>query len=352
MKQAATTETLGLVLSSFVQLSSFLEVICYTVGVLAANVNVIQRIKRWAQDETQFESQALDPFLEENWPPKGKIELKSLHTKYKEELPDVLKNINLIVKPGQKVGILGRTGSGKSTLVLALLRILESSGKDMIKIDGVSIDSVSLKTLRRSIVTIPQEPYLLQGSLKFNVDPIGLYSDIEIIESLEKIDLFGSIQSANQAEKVSRASDQNKNQTNSRGQHTDFEGKRELINSMEIEVRGANLSLGQRQLICIARALIQKPKILLTDEATASIDLKADQLIQELIKTEFKDTTVLTIAHRLNTIIEYDKLIVLENGKKVEEGSPKDLLESPGYFYDLVSEGGEQFLKEMMRRAR
>ena len=210
------------------------------------------------------------------------------------------------------------------------------------------LDSISLNTLRRSIVTIPQEPYLLQGSLKFNVDPLDVCSEIEIVKSLEKVDFFGSIRSTNIIQQGSGGTNINPNNP----QLADFEEKKKLIHNIQIESRGANLSLGQRQLICVARALIQKPKILVTDEATASIDLKADQLIQELIKTELKDTTVLTVAHRLNTIIEYDKVIVLKNGKKVEEGSPKDLLESPGYFYDLVSEGGETFLKEMMRRAK
>ena len=126
---------------------------------------------------------------------------------------------------------------------------------------------------------------------------------------------------------------------------------REVLES-EIEAKGTNLSLGQRQLICIARALIQKPKILLTDEATASIDQRTDQLIQKLIKTELRNTTVLTIAHRLNTIIEYDKIMVLKNGRKVEEGSPYELLENHGYFFDFVKEGGSRYLDMMLEKAK
>ena len=359
---AEDTATVGLVLSSFVQITTFLGLVCYAVGILASNINVVQRIKRWT-DNKDFEDQSRDKSLKE-WPTHGKIEMQDLTIRYREGLPNVIKRLNLSVEAGQKVGILGRTGSGKSTLLLALLRILEihdepEKPNGSIKIDEVDLRSLSLQTIRRKVVTIPQDPYLLAGSLRFNIDPEGIYTDRQIYESLQKVDFFGSATNNPETDLKNTKNQQEPPMVTSNNKlelsHVDDnndELKYNLINEIEIEAHGANLSLGQRQLICIARALIQKPKILLTDEATASIDLKTDQLIQELIKTELKDTTVLTIAHRLNTIIEYDKVVVLKDGEKVEEGSPHELLSSPGEFYDLVREGGVDFLQEMRIKAK
>ena len=335
------TATVGLILTSFVQLSSYLCYICYALGVLSANINVVERIQRWIKQK-DFEDQSPNQVTSE-WPTEGKIQIERLNIRYREGLPLVIRRMNLSVKPGEKVGILGRTGSGKSTLVLALLRILEIEEEEhdlygTIKIDGVNIKKVSLETLRRNVVTIPQDPYLLEGSMKFNIDPLGLHSGREVVESLKKVNFFSSL-----------SEDNDNIEENNRNRPLE---ETELIENFKIEAKGSNLSLGQRQLICIARALIQKPKILVTDEATASIDLRTDQLVQELIKTELRDTTVLTIAHRLNTIIEYDKIVVLKKGKKVEEGSPYELLRSPGYFYEFVEEGGEDYLRMMTERAK
>ena len=329
------TVTTGLILTSYVQIITYVGLICYSVGILASNINIVERIERWTKQK-KFEDQSPDQICEE-WPTEGGIEITRMTIRYRPGLPFVIKNLNLSIKPAEKVGILGRTGSGKSTLVLALLRFLEIEKEDYdingyIKIDGVPINKVGLETLRRNIITIPQIPYLLEGSLRFNIDPLEMYSDLEVRESLRKVDFYSTINNEIVENETPRS-----------------EGRFER--EFKIEWRGANLSVGQRQLICIARALIQKPKILLTDEATASIDLKTDKLIQELIKTELKDTTVLTIAHRLDTIIEYDKIVVLKNGRKVEEGSPYELLENPGYFYDFVREGGKEYLEVMKGRA-
>ena len=328
--------TIGLILTSFVQLSSYLSFICYALGELSTSINIVERIRRWIKQK-DFEDQSPNKVTSE-WPTEGKIQIERVSIRYRKGLPLVIRGLNLSVKPGEKVGILGRTGSGKSTLVLALLRILEIEEEEhdlygTIKIDGVNIKNLSLETLRRNIVTIPQEPYLLEGSLKFNIDPLDLHSRSEVVESLKKVNFFSSL--SKEIKDIKRGSKEI-----------------QLIDEFEIEAKGSNLSLGQRQLICIARALIQKPKILVTDEATASIDLKTDQLVQELIKTELKNTTVLTIAHRLNTIIEYDKIVILKKGKKVEEGSPYELLQNPGYFYEFVQEGGEEYLRMMMERAK
>ena len=340
MRDVVTT---GLILSSFVQISGYLGQVCISLGTLASNIAVVQRIRRWTKEQ-DFEDQSKDK-IQSLWPTEGKISIEKMSIRYREGLPFVIKNLTLDIKAGEKVGILGRTGSGKSTLVLALLRILEIEKSDegkkngFIDIDGVKIDRLSLQTLRQNLVTIPQDPYLLEGTLKFNIDPMGVYSDKEVIESLKKVNFFEtvSIEDSEVYEENSHESQLGPDL------HT--------INNLNIEANGSNLSLGQRQLICIARALVKKPKILITDEATASIDLKTDQLIQDLIKTELKDTTVLTIAHRLNTIIEYDKIVVLKNGKKVEEGSPYELLESPCYFYEFVEEGGEEYLEMMKAKA-
>ena len=186
---------------------------------------------------------------------------------------------------------------------------------------------------------IPQDPVLLKGTIRFNVDPMMAYQDQEVIEALTKAQVWGSLSNH-------IMSSHNKNGEN---EETNIEKK---VLELEVEANGSNLSVGQRQLVCIARALVVKPKILLMDEATANIDEQTDGIIQHVIHEEFMNSTVVTIAHRLNTIIKYDKLIVMENGERVEEGTPWGLLNKESYFRMLVKENGNEFFEEMMTIAK
>ncbi|XP_054722297.1 multidrug resistance-associated protein 1-like, partial [Uloborus diversus] len=207
-------------------------------------------------------------------------------------------------------GIVGRTGAGKSSLTLALFRIIEAAGGKIV-IDGVDVLLLGLHDLRSKLTIIPQDPVLFTGSLRMNLDPFNSYTDAALWLSLEQAHLKIFVKSLEKG-----------------------------LNH-EISEGGENLSVGQRQLICLARALLRKSKVLVLDEATAAVDVETDDLIQSTIRTEFRDCTVLTIAHRLNTILDYDKVIVLSNGEIAEMDSPDNLLKNEkSIFYSMAKDAG------------
>ncbi|KAJ3262479.1 Multidrug resistance-associated protein 1 [Boothiomyces macroporosus] len=247
-----------------------------------------------------------DPSLEQ-WPSVGSIEFRNIVMAYpsRPDLP-VLKDISFGIKAGEKVGIIGRTGSGKSSLMTALFRIVELSSGSIV-IDGVDISSIGLDALRKSIQIIPQEPVLFTGTIRDNLDVEALYSDPEIWEILGLIGLKDYVSSLT-----------------------------ERLDSPVAE-NGENLSVGQRQLICLGRAILLKPRILIMDEATASVDAEADKLIQASLKSHFANTTVLSIAHRLNTIADFDRVLVLEYGEKKEYDTPHALLSNPSSLFSQLA---------------
>lgn len=219
-----------------------------------------------------------------NWPSKGKIEVQNLKVKYREDLDYVLKGINFDLPGGKKVGVVGRTGAGKTTLFYCLYRYFDQfEGK--IKIDGKEMRNIDLKLLRKSMTIIPQDPVLVEGTVWNNLDPLRKFSKEKCVDILKAVDLW---------EKFSKG----------------IESK--------IETGGKNLSQGEKQLFCLARALLNKNKIVLMDEATANIDVVTESKIQKLLLEKFSDCTLFMIAHRLNTIMGCDKILVLENGRVVE----------------------------------
>ena len=242
-----------------------------------------------------------------NWPNKGKIEFINYSVKYRPDTEIVLKNINFTINPKEKIGIVGRTGSGKSTITLCLFRIIEPlSGK--ILIDDVDITKIGLDKLRKNLTIIPQDPALMEGTLRYNIDPLNLNKDIDIINIMEKI-----------------------------GFNYIIENNPLGINQI-IQEGGSNLSVGEKQLICITRAILRKSKIIIMDEATANIDYQTEEIIQKAINEILNNSSVITIAHRIKTIINSDKIIVLENGEIVDFDTPKKLLENKnGLFYNLYS---------------
>lgn len=249
--------------------------------------------------------------LPSSWPDKGAITFENATLSYRADLPPVLNNIYVEIKAGERVGIVGRTGAGKSSILMALFRITElSEGK--IIIDGVDIRSISLKQSRSPISIIPQDPVIFSGTIRTNLDPFGVYSDSDLWYALERAHLNHAV--------------------------SGMEGKLDA----EVAENGENLSVGQRQLLCLARALLRRNRILVLDEATANIDLETDALVQKCIRKDFVDCTILTIAHRLNTVIDYDRILVLDSGQVMEFDTPANLLDNPNsYFAQLCAETGE-----------
>jgi len=239
----------------------------------------------------------------EGWPWRGNVEFRNVSMRYNPSSPLILNGVTLNVPAGTTLAVVGRTGSGKSSLLITLFRLVEIEAGGSIEIDSVDIRSVGLRTLRQSLAIIPQDPVLFAGSVAYNLDATGKASADEMWAALE-------------AASPSLAQ-----------QFRDSKGL-----SSEITEGGKNLSLGQRQLICLARALLRKSKILVLDEATSSVDAKTDQEVQQTIRREFvnKGVTVITVAHRLDTVLGYDKIAVLGDGRVLEYGSPRDLLRISG----------------------
>ncbi|CAG9833840.1 unnamed protein product [Diabrotica balteata] len=253
------------------------------------------------------------------WPKRGQIEFRNLSLKYVENDPPVLRNLNFMIMPGQKIGIVGRTGAGKSSLISALFRLAPLEGA--IYIDGVNTKNLGLTDLRRKISIIPQEPVLFSASLRYNLDPFNEFDDDKIWQALEQVEL------------------------------------RDSVDSLDFHVAegGGNFSLGQRQLVCLARAVLKNNKVLVLDEATANVDPRTDALIQATIRKRFKDCTVLTIAHRLNTIMDSDKVLVMSFGNMIEFDHPHKLLQiADGHFHKMLLETGPVMsaqLKDVAMRA-
>eukprot|EP00484_Ammonia_sp_Unknown_P014174 CAMPEP_0197081528 /NCGR_PEP_ID=MMETSP1384-20130603/214680_1 /TAXON_ID=29189 /ORGANISM="Ammonia sp." /LENGTH=341 /DNA_ID=CAMNT_0042520423 /DNA_START=739 /DNA_END=1765 /DNA_ORIENTATION=+ len=275
-----------------------------------------------------------------SWPNTGKLEIKHLKMRYRADLDLVLDDINMTVNAGEKIGICGRTGSGKSSLLLSLFRLVEPEKPDSeIVLDGVDCTQLGLRDLRTNLAIIPQDPVLFSGSLKFNLDPFGEYTDDEVWDVLKKIKMFEFVDE--KAEKLEYMVAELAVISPLDRKIKMFEFVDEKAEKLEYMVAesGSNFSAGQKQLICIGRALLKKTKILLLDEATSSIDKYTDKLIQDLIRREFADRTVLCIAHRLQTIIDYDRILVMGNGKVLEFDAPDELLKcKQSVFKAMVAE--------------
>uniref|UniRef100_A0A5B6Z2Q6 ABC-type xenobiotic transporter n=1 Tax=Davidia involucrata TaxID=16924 RepID=A0A5B6Z2Q6_DAVIN len=245
---------------------------------------------------------------EPKWPTNGRIELENLHIQYNPALPMVLKGISCTFPGGKKIGVVGRTGCGKSTLVQALFRVMEPS-EGRILIDGVDICKIGLQDLRSRLSIIPQDPTLFQGTMRTNIDPLQQHSDKEIWDVLDKCHLAEIVR------------------------------QDQRLLSAPVAEDGGNWSVGQRQLVCLARVLLQKRRILVLDEATASVDTATDNIIQKTIREETTDFTVITVAHRIPTIIDNDLVLVLDKGQTVEYNSPAQLLgDNSSAFSKLVAE--------------
>ena len=282
-----------------------------------ADMNSTERIMEYSTQVAQerdvtYDTAAGNPAPSGTWGQNGAIAFNNVSLRYRPGLPLVLKNVSFNVGNGMKVGVVGRTGSGKSTIILTLFRMLELEGGS-IEMDGRDIAGIGLSDLRSRITIIPQDPVLFAGTLRSNLDPFGNYSDAELWDALAKSNIKDRIAS-------------------------DAGGL-----DAPVTEKGANFSVGERQLLCMARAILRRCSILLLDEATASVDYTADQLIQETIRTVFRDCTVLTVAHRLSTIIDADKVVVMGGGEVLEDAAPHELLEKEGgIFAEMVKQLGDE----------
>lgn len=311
----------GLSVSYSLQVTQSLNWIVRMTVEVETNIVSVERVMEYSRLTPEAPEVIEDNRPTESWPEKGEVIFKNYSTKYRPELDMVLKNINLSVKPHEKVGIVGRTGAGKSSLTLALFRIIEAT-EGHIDIDTVDTSKIGLADLRHKLSIIPQDAQVFEGSIRVNLDPTDVYTDEQMWKALELSHLKDHI--------LKMFSERD----------TEDETIKDGLDVRMTE-GGSNLSVGQRQLMCLARALLIPSHILVLDEATAAVDVETDKLLQETIRTEFKDRTILTIAHRLNTIMDSDRIIVLEQGEVAEFDSPENLLkQKDSLFYALCKQGG------------
>lgn len=298
----------GLSVSYALQITQTLNWLVRMTSEVETNIVAVERIKEYAETK-QEAAWTVEAGPGASWPETGALQLERLALAYRTGEP-ALRDVTCSVAPRDKLGIVGRTGAGKSTLTLGLFRIVEAM-RGKIMIDGIDISKIGLHQLRSRITIIPQDPVLFSGTLRMNLDPFEAYTDEEIWRSLEHAHL-----------------------------KTFVEGLAAGLRH-EVSEGGENLSVGQRQLVCLARALLRKTPLLVLDEATAAVDLETDELIQKTIRSEFASCTVLTIAHRLNTIMDSTKVMVLDKGQLVEYAPPEQLLQDKNsIFYSMAKDAG------------
>ncbi|CAK4351172.1 unnamed protein product [Aphanomyces euteiches] len=297
----------GLGLTYASQMSAFLSRATMNMCTIENIMTCVERLEHYSSLDTEGDTCEEMEVTPAEWPAQGTISFESYSMRYRDHLDLVLRDVSFVANGGEKVGICGRTGSGKSSLMVALFRMVEAAS-GCIKIDGVDISRVNIHALRSRLTIIPQDPVLFSGSLRFNIDPSKQVVDADLWAVLKKVHLAGCLEGG-----------------------LDF----------QVAEKGSNLSVGQRQLLCIARALLRQSRVVVLDEATANIDLESDRLIQQTIKECFRDVTMLIIAHRLDTIIDSDRILVMDRGSVIEYDSPQVLLAKEGsVFAELAKQAG------------
>ncbi|KAB8304596.1 hypothetical protein EYC80_003974 [Monilinia laxa] len=306
--------TAGLVLSYIL---SIVQMIQFTVRQLAEVENGMNATERIHYYGTSLEEEAPLHTIEvrPSWPESGEIIFNNVQMRYRENLPLVLSGLSMHVRGGERIGVVGRTGAGKSSIMSTLFRLVEISGGS-ITVDGVDISKVGLHDLRSRLAIIPQDPTLFKGTIRSNLDPFGEHSDLELWSALRQSDLVAS--NSNLEDEVT--------------------GRIHLDSIVEDE--GLNYSLGQRQLMALARALVRGSQIIVCDEATSSVDMETDEKIQRTIQQGFKGKTLLCIAHRLKTIIGYDRICVMDKGMIAELDEPIKLWDQGGIFRAMCDKSG------------
>lgn len=304
---ATNLSAIGFSLTFFGQLYRALFNVINQFGHLDSFMDAVAAVVGFAELETErLDGDAVPA----DWPSAGQVEVQDLEASYASHLPPVLKSLTFTADAGQRIGIVGRTGAGKSSLMLALLRLLEPrSGR--VLIDGIDVATIRVKDLRSRVGFIPQDPTLFSGTIRSNLDYFHQFPVDDVETALRSVGLVSN------DDKDKRA------------------GCFEFTVDSPVSTGGANLSQGQRQLLCLARILLRKPKIIVLDEATSAVDSTTDAMIQEVIRTQFLGTLIV-VAHRLKTIATFDKVAVVSDGRIVEQGPPRELLAKKHAFYNLV----------------
>ncbi|XP_015790855.1 multidrug resistance-associated protein 4 [Tetranychus urticae] len=315
-----TGSSVGLIITSTFGIASLTQWGMRQLTEVETLLTSVERIDelQYVRPEAELEA-TFDKKPPPNWPQQGQITFRHVFLRYDPAKPPVLNDLTFRIEPGEKIGIVGRTGAGKSSIMSALFRLNEPEGH--IYIDGIDISTIGLHDLRRKISIIPQEPVIFTGTMRYNLDPFSLRKDAELWDSLEQVQLRKPV--------------------------NDMGGLDAMITD-----GGSNLSVGQRQLVCLARAILAGNKILVLDEATANIDPTTDELIQQTIREKFTNCTVLTIAHRLHTIMDSDKILVMDAGQVVQFGEPADLIEDKlGHLYPMVQATGGRTAESLVQIA-
>ncbi|XP_055326164.1 probable multidrug resistance-associated protein lethal(2)03659 [Sitodiplosis mosellana] len=304
----------GLAIMSSVNLIGTCQVLLRQIAELENQMTSVERVIEYAElpSEPPLDSDEKNA-PPKDWPHYGNIEFKSLSLRYAEKNARTLLNLNFRINAKEKVGVVGRTGAGKSSIIQSLFRLAQNEGQ--ILIDGIDVGVIGLHDLRKKISIIPQEAVLFSGSLRFNLDPVAERSDDELWNSLEQVELKSVISA--------------------------------LPGGIDCKVLdgGSNFSAGQRQLLCLARAILRNNRILILDEATANVDSETDRLIQDTIRNKFGDCTVITIAHRLHTVMDSDKVLVMDAGEIMEFDHPFELIQKPdGIFKRLLDQTGSSMV--------
>jgi len=310
---------IGLSLAYLLQVSNVLNLCIRQFAESESQFNSVERLHFYAIGLPMELRKGVHP-SSSSWPESGKIEFANVEMKYQHHLPLALKGITFTIHAGEKIGVCGQTGCGKSSLMISLFRMVElSSG--IITIDGQDISKLDLLDLRSRMSIIPQDPILFSGTIRSNLDPFGEYTDEALWSSLEKSGLHDVV--------------------------------KKLKGGLDspVEKNGNNFSVGQRQLLCLSRAILKQTKILVLDECTANVDVETDAFIQKSLRENFKDTTVLSIAHRLHTIMDYDRIMILEQGQVVELDHPRVLVEKQDSLFNrlLLETGDAPYLKSLIK---
>ncbi|OGM47958.1 ABC transporter [Aspergillus bombycis] len=315
------------------------------------DMNATERVLEYSTIETEDQGGYEPPAA---WPLRGRVEVEDLVVSYAPDLPPVLSGLSFNMQPNQRVGVVGRTGAGKSSLTLALFRFLEAR-EGRIIIDGLDISRMTLQALRSRLAIIPQDPVLFSGTVRSNLDPFHEYTDTELYNALERVHLLSFEDSITLASQSYHGSSSGSDTVASTPMSPTGGPSKppSFFTSLAspISEGGLNLSQGQRQLLCLARAIVAQPKIMILDEATSAVDMETDTLIQRSIRSEFgrNESSLLVIAHRLSTIADFDRILVMDAGKAVEFGPPRELLEiEGGVFRNLVQNSGERAVLEQM----